>query len=206
MSKLYIYSLILLTLSAGISSNVKSSTLENLCESDCTNEFNFFRKYAEQGSSLAEFSLAIMYFRGQGTNVNVVTAKRYLYKAAKAGEPGAQYQLGYFLMHGLYLDKDLERARKWFKRAARKKVLDSSEKIAEIDTLLDAKMETAQSILHVHETAQQQVEINNIERITVTMHANYRQILRAAKAQTCNANCEPYWTTVLAPMITLTSS
>jgi len=208
MYKSIVFILIGLTASIALVNNTNATSLEQLCESDCKSEFNFFRKYAQQGSSLADFSLAIMYYRGQGTKVNVEAATRYLYKAAKAGEPGAQYQLGYFLMHGLYLKQDLTRARKWFKRAARKNTLDAKIKMTEIDAMVQPKTNSASQESALPESqpvAMQSVDQDKVERITVVMYADYRQILKAAKAQTCNASCDPYWSNLLAPLITLKS-
>lgn len=192
------------------SNNASATSLEQLCESDCKNEFRFFRNYAAQGSSLADLSLAIMYYRGQGTETNVKAASRHLYKAAKAGEPGAQYQLGYFLLNGLYLKQDLPAARKWFKRAARKNTLDAKAKISEIDKMLAKKApsesdDTAQIATYNARNDGSSL-LKDIEQITVVMHADYRQILKAAKVQTCNANCDPYWDSVLAPLIKLKSN
>lgn len=200
--------LCIILLTGVISPSSHSTSLEQLCESNCKNEFNFFRKYAEQGSSLASLSLAIMYYRGQGTDVNVQTATRHLYKAARAGEPGAQYQLGYFFEHGLYLNQDLVKARNWYKQAGRKNTLDAKEKVRQLNQVLENNTTTAPT----RQTSKNAVKTpaivdhKTIEKITVVMHADYRQILKAAKAQTCNANCEPYWNSILAPLIKLKGS
>ncbi|NQZ08759.1 MAG: sel1 repeat family protein [Algicola sp.] len=87
------------------------------CQTDCTMEFNFFRRYAENGSSMAHLMLAIMYYRGKGTDINIEAGSRHLYRAAEKKEPAAMFQLGYLLMHGVYMEKDLERAKRWLQKA-----------------------------------------------------------------------------------------
>ncbi len=87
------------------------------CETDCTMEFNFFRRYADNGSSMAHLMLAIMYYKGKGTDINIEAGSRHLYRAAEKKEPAAMFQLGYLLMHGIFMEKDLERAEHWLKKA-----------------------------------------------------------------------------------------
>lgn len=189
------------------SNSSHSIELSDMCESDCKNELQFFRKYSQKGSSLADFSLSIMYYRGIGTERNVKTATRLLYKAARAGEPGAQYQLGYFLMHGLYLEQDLERSRAWFKRALKKNTLDSKVKIAEIDNLISNNERPILPTIEALSNKQNKNSVTphtQIERITVMLNVDYRQILEAAEAQACkHESCSPNWTHVLAPLIKL---
>lgn len=185
------------------SMSARAIELTDMCESDCKNELLFFRKYSKKGSSLADLSLAIMYYRGIGTERNLKTATRFLYKSARAGEPGAQYQLGYFLMHGLYLEQDLPSAKAWFKRAAKRHTLDSKQKILEINNLI--KNEEKPTLVALHSgsiTPSNTSDSQLIENITVVLSVDYRQILEAAEAQVCtHESCGPSWTSILAPLI-----
>ena len=202
----FLFISILTTQPLQASSNAK---IEQLCAIDCKSEFMFFRRYAEQGSSLAELSLAIMYLRGQGTEVNIPVGKRFLMRAAKAGEPGAQYQLGYLLMYGIYMPQDIEKSLGWFKRAVKSKVPGAQQKVNSIENMLDTK-----GIKGVNEHYAKQLLTSpegsdseqHIEVITVTFEANYKHILEAARAQTCNSDnysCHLKWNSVIAPIIVL---
>lgn len=111
------------------------------CETNCQMEFKFFREYARQGSPLANLMLAIMYYKGKGTEINIKAGNSRLLRSANANEPAAQYQLGYLLMHGLYLKKDLPRALMWFTRAANNKQYGAREKIIEVKKLLNRELD-----------------------------------------------------------------
>jgi hypothetical protein len=185
--------------------------IQGLCSIDCKSEFQFFKRYAKQGSSLADLSLAVMYFRGQGTEVNIPVGKRYLERAAKAGEPGAEYQLGYLLMHGIYMPQDIERSLNWFKRAVKYKVPGAKKKVATIerilskDGLIKEKYQYKKQVID-RTPKTEKYNTQNIEVITVTFTASYKHILEAARAQTCNTNspsCQAQWKSIIAPLIVL---
>ncbi|MGB0835682.1 MAG: tetratricopeptide repeat protein [Psychrobium sp.] len=208
----FIISVLIVLASVFASSSVgamSESKLTSLCESDCTTEYQFFRKYTEQGSSLAEFAMAIMLYQGIGVEQNIEKANRHLARAARKGEPGAQYQLGYFYEHGLFKAKNLKSARKWYYLASRKNTLDAKDKVARLDEILESKESNRGNSKLIEESelsgisAKASSSVTVKERITVVMQADYRQILKAAKIQTCNANCDPYWTNVLAPILKL---
>jgi len=186
-----------------------SSIIEQLCATDCKSEFQFFRRYARQGSSLADLSLAIMYLRGQGTKINISAGRRHLMRAANAGEPGAQYQLAYFLMYGMYLPQDIEKALNWFKRAVKSKVHGAQQKVDIIISLLNKSgIENTRKhfIKEIAVNTSEQGIPSNIEVITVNFGANYKHILEAARWQTCNTKnyvCPQQWRYITAPIIVL---
>jgi hypothetical protein len=189
----------------------ENKKLEQLCLNDCKSEFMFFRRYAKQGSTLADLSLAIMFLRGQGTEVNIPAGKRHLIRAAKAGEPGAQYQLGYLLMYGIYMPQNIERSLNWFKRAVKSKVPGAQAKVNTIENMLDKsglKNTKNHFIKEIDVTPSAPEELSYIEVITVNFSASYSHILEAARAQTqsCNilhSGCPPQWSAVTAPIIVL---
>lgn len=190
------------------STKTPAAELNEMCRSDCKYEVKILKQYAKEGSSLAEFSLAIMYYRGVGVKRNIKVANRLLAKSAKAGEPGAQYQLGYFLMYGMYMDKDLERAKMWFKRASLKSTLDSTAKINEINEILGENIQpspvvTSSTSIEPYGSIREMTN-ENIEKITIVLNSDYDMILRAANSQTCtHKSCDIPWTSVLAPLIKL---
>ncbi|NQZ05530.1 MAG: sel1 repeat family protein [Algicola sp.] len=110
------------------------------CATDCQLEFKQFRDYALQGSPMANLMLAIMYYKGKGTEVNIEAGNARLRRAANAKEPAAQYQLGYLLMHGLYMQKNLEDALRWFIRAEHGGQNGAKQKIIEVKRLLNREL------------------------------------------------------------------
>jgi TPR repeat protein len=181
------------------------------CETDCKMEFKFFRQYAKEGSSLANLMLAIMYYQGKGTDVDSDVGTRYLLKAARAGEPGAQYQLGYFLMHGVYMQRDLERALVWLKRAEKNNKKGATEQITRINQWQssgDVPASKAQArVVDASDNKSgeraRDADGELVEVVTVWGSFSYSQVLEAAKDQTCNASCPPQWIVVMAPLIVL---
>jgi TPR repeat protein len=54
----------------------------------------WYRKAADQGHTLAQFNLGVMYGRGQGFGRDRERSRFWLTRAAEAGDAGAQYMLG----------------------------------------------------------------------------------------------------------------
>jgi len=84
----------------------------------------WYRKAADQGHSLAQFNLGVMYANGQGLDRDDVQAAIWFEKAARRGDGGAQFNLGR-LWHRASLDKRAEsagesriEAYKWFRLAS----------------------------------------------------------------------------------------
>lgn len=183
-----------------------ASSNTNLCLRDCKMELQFFKRYAREGSSIAYLALAIMNYRGQGKPVDISLANRQLRRSAQQGEPAAQYQLGYFLMHGVYMKKNEAKAINWFKKAARYDTLDSHKMVSYLTNKLNQynsdvfSLEKAGSNLIKSDLALQLLKLNhqenppieNVEYIPVdeviTIEANFKwaDVLAAAKQQTCN--------------------
>jgi len=182
------------------------TSLTQFCKSDCKTEYNFLRKYSEQGSSLADFAMAIMLYQGEGVEKNITKANRHLMRAAKKGEPGAQYQLAFFYEHGLFKPQNIKQARKWYYLAGRQHTLDAKEKVKQLDGYIKSDAyKASETKTEAQNESSIVIDMEKIERISISFQADYRQILKAAKIQTCNANCEPYWDSILAPILKLKS-
>ncbi len=54
----------------------------------------WYQKAADQGHTLAQFNLGVMYWRGQGVGRDRERSKFWITKAAEGGDAGAQYKLG----------------------------------------------------------------------------------------------------------------
>ena len=72
---------------------------------------------AEHGLIAQEIELAAAYLAGRGVPRDEKKAAYWYEKAANAGDPGAQQQIGYFYQTGIGVNRDPERAAKWFERA-----------------------------------------------------------------------------------------
>ena len=55
---------------------------------------SWYLKAADQGHSLAQFNLAIMYAMGQGMPRDEIQSMRWMKKAADLGDAGAQFRVG----------------------------------------------------------------------------------------------------------------
>ena len=199
---------------AAMTSPVNAQQVDtSLCKSDCKMEFNFFRKYSKQGATLADLALSVMYHKGQGTKVNHKMGNRYLKRAAKSGEPGAQYQLGYFLQHGIFMERDLKRAEYWMTKASAWNLRDARARLAVIREQREHETSAAESVASTSAKSQKQAlttysppKEEDLEVIKISFKFDYRAVLEAARSQTCNTNfVDPWEHDVMAPMILLKS-
>jgi len=197
----------------------ESKSQENTlwCERDCKMEYQFFKRYAKEGSSLASLSLAIMNYRGHGRDVDVSTANRLLLKAAREEEPVAMYQLGYFFMFGLYVEQDFTRAMMWLKRASNHRIGNAEQLVGLLENHLNGvksdKDESAMKVLatkavmaqQMYEQLPNNMPKNAVERITVVHSFDWSHALVIAKQQTCRINCDRRWGSMLFPRIKSTN-
>jgi hypothetical protein len=196
MSKFYLILLFICLLPLKTYASENENT--HFCERDCSMEYNFFRKYARQGSSLANLSMAIMNYQGHGRDQNINLANKQLISAARAGEPAAMYQLAYNLMFGVYITQNLEKSLVWFKKANKNAVVNSSKFITLLNNLLQIENEKTKSSMknmlsENMNTEERSVTIQesneSIERISVTQQFYWSFLLYNAKLQTCYINC-----------------
>jgi len=182
------------------------------CERDCSMEYQFFLKYSRQGSSIADMSLALMNYLGHGRDVNIALANRLLKRAAKANLPAAMYQLGYFLMYGMHMEQDEEKALSWFKKAARAGVIDGKTKVALLQKRISSGSKTmlsAQSSLlnDNNKNTSTQESATSMEIITVVAYFYWSHLLYTAEKQTCThascANQKSYQSHAIFPIIKL---
>src|SRR5207248_1953638 len=86
---------------------------------DRNEAFHWFKVAAESGDSEGELQLGACYHYGFGTPHDFSMAAKYYRLAAKKTNYVAMKSLGYLLMSGLGLTKDLEAAKYWLTRAAK---------------------------------------------------------------------------------------
>jgi hypothetical protein len=84
-------------------------------EKNYTEAANLYRKAADKGNSIAQFSLGVCYFNGAGVEQNFTEATKWFRKAADQGDADAQYWLGYCYE---YLEFNDIEAAKWYRKAA----------------------------------------------------------------------------------------
>lgn len=80
----------------------------------------WFRKAAEQGHSIAQTNLALMYRDGNGQGVPISNAQAYDWfsKAAAQGNADAQNELGVMHANGQGLPQNIQIAADWFRKSA----------------------------------------------------------------------------------------
>ena len=76
--------------------------------------FNLWLPLATNGDTQAENYIAIHYYLGLGRSRDLKIAKEWFEKAAQAGHPDAQYNLGVMYENGESDKKDYVTAYKWF--------------------------------------------------------------------------------------------
>ncbi|MFT5814166.1 MAG: hypothetical protein ACI9VT_001926 [Psychroserpens sp.] len=190
--------------------NARSAINYSYCERDCKMEYNFFKTYAREGSSLANLAMAIMNYRGHGREINIPLANKLLIRAARDGEPGAMYQLAYNMMYGLHMEQDLEKALVWFKKTERFNALNTKRNVSLLTLFLsEEQVEKRSSIKALLSKASQTKEEllfnkendDGIEHIAVTHQFYWDYILYNAELQTCTIKCLPTSFNTLVPLI-----
>ena len=78
----------------------------------------WYRMAADQGNTLGQNNLGVMYEHGLGVDKNYVEALKWYRKAADQGYPLAQSNLGFLYQHGLGVEKNYLEALKWYRLAA----------------------------------------------------------------------------------------
>jgi len=186
---------------------------DRLCKADCKYEYRMFRKYAQKGSSIALYSVGIMQLRGQGTEKNNELGFKHIQRAAIAGDPGANAQMGYFYLFGLYTEFNLESAQRHLNFAAEKGVGESQR-------VLDLITSYQQSKSNMYDMgASQPTEVEKkdklgtvkgyvteedgfVEVIQVSSGLNYRDTLAAAQSQVCKSvTCDYFAKIAFVPKI-----
>jgi TPR repeat protein len=79
---------------------------------------NELRQAEESGTAESQLKLGVMYYRGQGVEVNTVEAAEWFRKAAQKNNLYAQYNLGLFLEKGIGVAQDFKEAAFWFLQSA----------------------------------------------------------------------------------------
>ncbi len=76
-----------------------------------------WRPLAEQGDAPAQYSLGLLYYRGEGVLTDPKQAAKWYRKAADQGDPDAQLNLGLMYAQGEGLKRNYTTAYKWFSLA-----------------------------------------------------------------------------------------
>lgn len=84
-----------------------------------TEAFHWFNLAADKGNSDGQLQLGGCYHYGLGTTQNLAIAAQCYRRSAEQTNYVAMKSLGYLLMNGLGVEKDLEAAKFWLTRAAR---------------------------------------------------------------------------------------
>jgi TPR repeat protein len=85
---------------------------------DYTQAARLFRPFAEQGAPSAQFSLGMMYAKGQGVPQDYQAALKWFHKAAEQGDAAAQDYLGLMYERGRGARQDFILAHMWSSIAA----------------------------------------------------------------------------------------
>ncbi len=85
---------------------------------DYVTALQIFRQLADQGNARAQFSLGVMYNKGQGMTQDYAEAMRWYRKAADQDYVLALYNLGLMYSKGQGVPQDYAEAARWYRKAA----------------------------------------------------------------------------------------
>lgn len=84
---------------------------------DLAEALKIWEPLAKQGDPSAQYSLGLMYYRGEGVNLDPHEAAHWYHKAADQGDPDAQLNLGLLYAMGEGVKRNYVQAFKWFSLA-----------------------------------------------------------------------------------------
>jgi TPR repeat protein len=85
---------------------------------DYAEAVKWYRKAAEQGNAIAQFSLGNKYLNGEGVSQDYAEAVKWYRKAAEQGYARAHLNLGWMYYDGRGVTQDYAEAAKWYRKAA----------------------------------------------------------------------------------------
>ena len=85
---------------------------------DYATALQIFGQLADQGNARAQFSLGVMYNKGQGVTQDYAEAMKWYRKAAEQDYVLAQYNLGLMYSKGQGVPLDYAEAARWYRKAA----------------------------------------------------------------------------------------
>ena len=85
---------------------------------DYKTALNEFFPLAQQGDSVAQFMLGVMYVNGEGVIQDDKQAVHWYRKAAEQGYASAQHELGIMYTHGRGVIQDDKQAMHWYRKAS----------------------------------------------------------------------------------------
>ena len=85
---------------------------------DYTRALPWFRKAAEKGYANAQYHLGLVYYYGDGVEIDYATAVQWFRKAAEQGDSDAQAYLAQCYYCGDGVAEDYETAKMWYRKAA----------------------------------------------------------------------------------------
>ena len=115
----YISCALVLSLSPGASLADYEDGVEAAFAGDFATAFTEFIIAAEDGLSLAQYNLGILYFTGQGVSQNLRKAFKWTKAAAEQGHVNAQFNLGSLYLDGQGTQTDVSEGISWFTLAAK---------------------------------------------------------------------------------------
>ncbi len=101
-------------------------------EQDYKKAISSYEKVIEiSGDATAEYNLALLYLDGLGTEVNGEKGIQLLLSASSKGETAADYSLGCVYFYGEFVEKDIQKAKEYFEKAASNGVEEAIEFLKE---------------------------------------------------------------------------
>ena len=91
----------------------------------------YWRPLANKGNSNAQYHLGIMFFNGQGVNLDFAKAAKWFQLSAAQGDVGAQYMIGEMTLKGIGTLKDYKKAGVWFQKSAKQGYPDAQLRLGE---------------------------------------------------------------------------
>jgi len=109
------------------------------------------KKMAQKGERNAQFSLAVMYYQGNGMMSNMTESQKWMRKAALQNHNQAQYNLGLMVANGQGSEADLIEAYAWLKISAENGYAAGNDSVKQLGSELSSseKKQTIEKIAQI---------------------------------------------------------
>jgi TPR repeat protein len=136
----YLTLFILLIIAQSISANQCTTLVK---QQDYYEAAELCLKLANKGDKAAQFSMAVLYYAGNGVMSDMAKAQEWMRKAALQNHSQAQYNLGIMLANGQGSDADLIEAYAWLKTASENGYTAAKDSLQQLESELSSSEKKA---------------------------------------------------------------
>ena len=157
-AKLIVIHLLLLTaFSPAYAKNINDAK-QLIRAKDFSGAHSIYKDLAKKGNIEAQYSLAVLYRNGHGTNKNLEQAYKWFMSAARNNHQKAQYELGMLYKSGQGTTRSIAKAHYWLNKSAKQGNIKAAQ---QLEIIAFVSPDSKQSDNEIFNQAMHAIEKNN---------------------------------------------